>query len=416
MKRIQWHYFDNAASAWVGPLPEAELDALAEAGRIEPHTQVISDQMLQRSPKARPIQYSAIVRLNVEFAPFVDDFHSGRRECPVTVLSGPNNGGKSLLLKQLLAEIGHQGRLIQCNRFSQIDVLNTRKTDEQEQWQLFDSFMQRLLTSHQNSEDNDVKLEQIITGLRDGPRDRMFSLAEELLGNQISLKRVDPENTFSPFYVDMDGENIRYGSSGTRLLLTLLGALFDERFSIFLIDEPEIGLSPRIQAFLAGFLYSDEKRRQYCPHIHQLYVATHSHVFLDRRVFSNNHVVTKRGKHVSVSQVRSVEGFHQLQFTMLGNELELLYLPAAIVLVEGDSDVTFVSKVLQLQIPNRRIAVVRAGGDGEMYNKLHVLGEAFGDLASSPYRDRLFVVLDQRHGVSARRLETLGVRTSHITV
>lgn len=44
----------------------------------------------------------------------------------------------------------------------------------------------------------------------------------------------------------MDGENLRYGSSGTRLLLTLLGILLDERFTTVLIDEPELGLSVRI--------------------------------------------------------------------------------------------------------------------------------------------------------------------------
>ena len=57
----------------------------------------------------------------------------------------------------------------------------------------------------------------------------------------------DPDNRVSPFTVSMDGENLRYGSSGTRLLLTLLGILLDERFSTILLDEPEIGLSPRTE-------------------------------------------------------------------------------------------------------------------------------------------------------------------------
>ena len=69
---------------------------------------------------------------------------------------------------------------------------------------------------------------------------------------------------------------------------------------------------------------------------------------------------------------------------MLGNELESIFLPSAIVIVEGDSDVTFITRVVQLHIPDRKVAIVRAGGDGEVQNKLNVLREAFGDLATSP--------------------------------
>jgi hypothetical protein len=230
------------------------------------------------------------------------------------------------------------------------------------------------------------------------------------------LKRTDPANTFSPFYVDMDGENLRYGSSGTRLLLMLLGILLDERFSVILVDEPEIGLSPRIQAVLARFLYDKEHRQQFCPHLRQLYIATHSHLFLDRGVFSNNYVVSKAGNIVSVKPVQSVGDFHQLQFNMLGNELESIFLPSAIVIVEGDSDVTFMTRVAQLHIPDRKVAIVRAGGDGEVQNKLNVLREAFGDLETSPYRDRLFVVLDKKHSLSVTRIEKQGVLKGNITV
>ena len=69
-----------------------------------------------------------------------------------------------------------------------------------------------------------------------------------------------------------------------------------------------------------------------------------------------------------------------------------------------------------MHIPDRKVAVVRAGGDGEMQNKLNVLKEAFGDLESSPYRDRLFVVLDQRHSVNPKRIANLGITRENITV
>jgi hypothetical protein len=101
---------------------------------------------------------------------------------------------------------------------------------------------------------------------------------------------------------------------------------------------------------------------------------------------------------------------------MLGNELESIFLPSAIVIVEGDSDVAFITKVVQLHIPNRKIAIVHAGGDGKVYDKLKVLRDTFGDLATSPYRGRLFIVLDKRNSLSAARLEKQGVGKDNIIV
>ena len=417
VQKKEWHYFDDQKGEWVGPLTLDKLDELRRGGTIEEYTQVINAQLARRQgPMEGGILYSMISRCAVEFCPPVEEFLSSRNDKLPTVLSGPNNCGKTLLLRQLFALVGHDGYLIACSRFSHVDVLNTRKREEHEHRRYYDNFIHSFHTSHQNSEDNELKLEQVITGLKDAQRDKLFRVCKDLLGNEFSLKRTDPENTFSPFYVDMDGENLRYGSSGTRLLLTLLGILLDERFSVILVDEPELGLSPGIQAVLARYLYDKEHRQQFCPHLRQLYIATHSHLFLDRGVFSNNYAVSKAGNVVSVKPVQSVGDFHHLHFDMLGNELESIFLPSAIVIVEGDSDVTFMTKVAHLHIPDRKVTIVRAGGDGGVQNKLNVLREVFGDLAISPYRDRLFVVLDQKHSLSAARIEKQGVSKGNITV
>jgi len=100
---------------------------------------------------------------------------------------------------------------------------------------------------------------------------------------------------------------------------------------------------------------------------------------------------------------------------MLGNEFESIFLPSAIVIVEGDSDVSFIAKATKLHIPDRRVAIVRAGGEGGVQNKLNVLKETFGGIETSPYRDRLFVVLDKKHSTPVARIESQGVRRSNIT-
>lgn len=417
VKKNEWHYLDEDTNQWNGPVTLAELDGLRQQGRIHEFTQVVNTQMAQRQgPMSSGVPYSRISRLAVEFDPSPENFLASRDGQIATVLSGPNNCGKTLLLRQLFALLDHDAYLIQCNRFSHVDVLNTRQQEEHEHRRYYDNFLQNFHTSQQNTEDNELRLEQVITGLKDSQLDKLFQLSSKLLGNEFSLKRSDPESRFSPYYVDMDGENLRYGSSGTRLLITLLGILFDERFSVILIDEPEIGLSPKIQAALARFLYDKEQRKDFCPHLRQVFVATHSHLFLDRNVISNNFTVMKEKTIVTVQQVQSLSALHQLQFNLLGNELESVFLPSAILIVEGTSDETFLARIMQLHIPDRRITIVRAGGDGEISKKLNVLKEALGDLFTSPYHDRLFLVFDSKHSASIIKLQNQGIRDCNINI
>ncbi len=195
-------------------------------------------------PNTPSIPYSQLSTIPIEFDPPAEDFLVTRTDHFVTVLAGPNNCGKTLYLQQLLAQIGHEAYLLQCNRFSHIDVLNTRRLDDYEHKRDDDNFMYNYHTAQQNQERNELTLDQLITSLKEPQLDSLFALVSELIGNKFSLRRVDPESKFSPYYVDMDGQNLRLASSGTRLLFSLLGLLLDQRFTTVLIDEPEIGLSP----------------------------------------------------------------------------------------------------------------------------------------------------------------------------
>jgi predicted ATPase len=418
-QKKEWTYFDEQIGDWVRPhLTLEELDGRYAGGAIDDHTNCVSERMARRAGPmgATGIPYSMIARFEVEFSPEVEEFRTSRAGKPVTVLSGPNNGGKTLLLKHLFSLVGHGGYLVGCNRFSHVDVLNSRQREQHEHRRYYENFMQNFERSNQNTEDNELKLDQVLTGLKDQQRSKLFATAAALLGNKFVMERTDPENEFSPFHVMMDRENLRYGSSGTRLFLTILGILLDERFSTLLIDEPEIGLSPRLQARLAGFLYDPIERAAFCPHIKELFIATHSHIFLNRADYAHNFVVTKKDKVISVRQLQTASDLHELQFNMLGNDLELLYLPSAIVIVEGETDALFGSKTVGFHLPRRKIAFVRAHGEGEVLKKVNYFKESFGDLASSPYRDRLFVLYDKGISTSLTRIENAGVRRDNIVV
>ncbi len=232
----------------------------------------------------------------------------------------------------------------------------------------------------------------------------------------MSFEHTIPNHRTSPWFIAVDGQNISYASTGTRLLVSLFMMMADNRFRYVLVDEPEQGLSPILQSRIADILFVDEKRRELFPSLEGLFLATHSHLLLDRRCLTNNFIVTKTDAAISASQIHTTNEFHELQFTMLGNSLESVFMPSAIVMVEGITDQLFLNKVLQLRCPDRHLTVVRGGSDGEISQKLHTLKEAIGDLNRSPYYDRIFVILDATHSAKHSKIANQGIKGENIIV
>ncbi len=412
-----WYYYDDAARQWVEtPITLPELEVMKANGTISDDTLVMNAQVARRSPKATGMPYVRIVKPRVTVKPTIEGLWTSRKETSSTVFCGPNNCGKTFLLKQFYMEAGPGSYLLGANRFSHVGMINTRMIDQAEYKQHYENFQNAFYTTEDNKEDNARNLEQILTGLEDTQIEKLFAACKDLLGNSLSIRQVNPSNRFSPFYIDMDGERLAVGSSGTRLLLTLLGTLFDPQFTTVLIDEPELGLSPRVQVALARLLFDANERKTRLGHLQSVFLATHSHLLLDRSVLSNNFVVQKRGNNVSVIQVSSTSEFNRLQFNLLGNELEALFLPSAIVLVEGESDATFLGQVFQMLVPERRVALVRGGGDGDAQRKLNVLIDAFGDMSINPFASRTFVLLDKKNSVRVDRIVKMGVMRQNICI
>ena len=213
----------------------------------------------------------------------------------------------------------------------------------------------------------------------------------------------------------MGGQNLSVGSTGTRLLMTILGICMDERFKFILIDEPELGLSPKVQQVFSALLRDTKMRAKYFAHLQKVILATHSHIFLDRTDIQNNFVISKLDKQISLQQVQTLNDFHRLQFNLLGNDLETMFFPSAIVIVEGQTDYAYLDRILQLRFPTNRITVTQSGGD--VKRKVHALKEVFGDLSKSPIRNRLFVVVDSVHprGLSSE-LQSMGVEANNIVI
>jgi predicted ATPase len=352
---------------------------------------------------------------DIEFVPALQLFSQTRASSPLTVLAGANNSGKSLTLRWLKSTLGRSAYFVGTNRFYHVYHFSSGVREENELDQFENTFQSHFRDDNHNHEHNVFDLSRIIVGLSDARREELFKLCGDLIGNTFSMKKVVDGNDLSPRYIDMDGQNLSVGSTGTRLLMTVLGLCMDERFSTILIDEPELGLSPRVQAALSKFFQDQVERKKFFPHLDRIYLATHSHLFLARADITNNYVVSKDHKRVTLNRVQDITDFHRLQFNLLGNAFESMFFPSAIVIVEGKTDHAYIDRAVQLHFPGRRVTVISSGGD--VKKKVHGLREAFGDIDKSPFRSRLFVVLDQVHpnGLSDELIR-LGVLRANIVV
>ncbi|MBD1217063.1 MAG: ATP-dependent nuclease [Aphanizomenon sp.] len=358
---------------------------------------------------------NTLQKTDLIFNPTLDQFLISRQENFLTVLSGGNNNGKSLVLKWLKFSMGSSAYMIGTNRFYHVYHFNSSVRDPNQIQQYENQFQSNFSQENYNYEQNFIDLNQIIVNLGNQKREALFSLCGQLLNTTFSLRKVDEDNDLSVSYIDMGGQNLSVGSTGTRLLMTILGICMDERFKFILIDEPELGLSPKVQQVFSTLLRNTEMRTKYFAHLQKVVLATHSHIFLDRTDIQNNFIISKLDKQISLQQVQTLNDFHRLQFNLLGNDLETMFFPSAIVIVEGPTDYTYLDRVLQLRFPTNRITVTQSGGD--VKRKVHALKEVFGDLSKSPLRNRLFLVVDSVHprGLSAE-LQAMGVEADNIVI
>ncbi len=158
------------------------------------------------------------------------------------------------------------------------------------------------------------------------------------------------------------------------------------------IDEPELGLSPSLQRRLADIVIGGNEKEALFPHNPNIILSTHSHLFLDREVPTNNLVVSKDGNLISAKQCTEFLELHDIQFRLLGNDLSQLFLPDAVCFVEGETDQIYLETVLKLHLPRLRAVIQSCNGD--IAKRLAYWASTLGDIQLSPYRTRTFVVYD----------------------
>jgi predicted ATP-dependent endonuclease of OLD family len=337
------------------------------------------------------------------------------RQSEYAVLVGRNNCGKSFLLKSLTQSCGLKASYLGPSRYQNFNVLGYYTPNRNRLNQKWQDFSNQFNQNHQNFDNSPVNLQQAIAELPDSQRDKLFEIVELLLSTKMEILHTVADNSMSQKYISCNGHNISYTSSGFRLIATLLTSLLDTECDTFLIDEPELGISPEAQGVLADFLFDSARRKKYFSHIKTLVFATHSTIFLDRKRVDNNYFMAKSGDSISVSQIATQAELNKVHFFLLGNRFETLYLPSAILVVEGKTDHKFIERSIGIRFPGSQISVVSANSDSRVKEIVNFTKSIFGDFQKSPYQDRVFVVLDSVHLNGLKEhLVQMGVQSENI--
>ncbi|MBL7841410.1 MAG: ATP-binding protein [Cyclobacteriaceae bacterium] len=134
--------------------------------------------------------------------------------------------------------------------------------------------------------------------------------------------------------------------SGARSVLPIIIQLYNPLVTFLAIDEPELGLEPRIQKIVFAAMQDASKGENGFP-LKRILIATHSHLFLDRVVVANNHYVQKKAGVVEVQPVQDLTALQRHVYQLLGASPSDLFFPANIVVVEGRSDEIFLRAVVK---------------------------------------------------------------------
>ncbi|RMG81835.1 MAG: ATP-binding protein [Chloroflexi bacterium] len=337
------------------------------------------------------------------------------KSCNTAILCGRNNSGKSFVLRKLIQEIGDSASYLgaaRYNNFTHLSAFNPPPNWKAEKWR---RLIQHVNNNKQNIDNSPLNLAQAIAELSNDQRTKLFNLIDCLLGTKTKIGYSVPDNSMSQKFVSVDGYNISFTSSGFRLVATLLTSLLDTHYSTVLIDEPELGLSPEIQGILADLLFDNHQRNKYFPHLKSIILATHSPIFLDRIHITNNYFIERIDTEITIRQLSTVQDLNSLQFFLLGNRFETLFLPSAIILVEGKCDYKYIDRIIAIKYPRSAVSVIQCNGDSRIKEVVNIARNMLLDIQRSPYGDRIFVVLDSIHGTGlSQKLQEMGISKENI--
>ncbi len=310
----------------------------------------------------------------------------------LNVLTGPNNSGKSAILQYLniRSPLSQNCDYVSPRRF---DLSNEVAIALNSDLEIRNLWNQRKAWNETIAELSAPDAIREMVSLPNAARQRITEWHNRYFG-ELKVERSNPDNEFAAPRITIDGRLATTQGSGSRAVLGVLCALLHPDRSVILVDEPEIGIEPQVQKRLGQLIQKVVKGEEGLPK-KQVYIATHSHLFLDRNNVTNNYVVAKGSDGLTtIRQVSSAEELQTLTYHLLGNSPDDLFFPDNILVVEGPSDQLFWRRLLELS-GSGGVAVHYSDGEGSIGAALPAIDQMLKTQAYIPwYRERLCVVVD----------------------
>lgn len=193
-----------------------------------------------------------------------------------------------------------------------------------------------------------------------------------------------------PQEIRFENVAVLFQGSGVRSLLPIVAALTNNDVGAVLIDEPELSLEPKLQKALRDVLIEISSEKL-------IVVATHSHLFLNRRLVGSNYRVTRENEATIIEQLATPRELYDATFELLGNSTEDLFFPRNYLIVEGASDQAIVEKALALLgTPSPTVKVLSAQGVDAVGDAVTSVVRAVVPLIvnDSPYAGRVVALID----------------------
>ncbi len=317
----------------------------------------------------------------------------------LNIFIGTNNCGKTNILMYINETFGNESDYISPQR---LNVSNTPQFIEDID-QSFDQWR------------NSRKRKDINTSEIPGPNPTIELATLDNINLEKLLKW--HKGYFAEIHIDKD-ENYQFKTpqiliegrkpseqgSGSRAVFSLLVKLFDPRLKALCIDEPEISVEPQTQRRLFQLLKLVSEGAEGLPQ-KRIFIATHSHLFIDKDNCKNNYKAYKENGKTKIVPVQNAEELSEIVFRLLGNSPGDIFFPSNVIIVEGESDAFFLLKVLDFIKPDstkkRSIRIHYADGDSKIYSATKSIDQMLKSVSYTPvYRDKLCVVFDKQNSQS----------------
>ncbi len=159
---------------------------------------------------------------------------------------------------------------------------------------------------------------------------------------------------------------------------------------LFFIDEAELHLHPTAQRKLKDVLW------ELCEELDQVFLNTHSSVFVADD--HSDQTIYKVEKEDSITGFRSVDALDKpyVVFELLGGSPSDLLLPRNFLIVEGPSEVEFLTRVIRRFYSDRpSVQIISAEGDTHQAKRsVNAIRKSFKPLENSIFEERIVVLCD----------------------